>query len=459
MKKEKVHFIGVAGSGMSALAQFHVMGGGWATGSDRTFDQGGAEKLREKLEKLDIKIFPQDGSGVSRDHDYGVLSTAIEQENPDLDRAKELGVQIKHRSEQLEEHVLNHRTIAVAGTSGKSTVVAMIFEILQAARLSPSVITGAGLLSLEKKGYWGNAFRGKSDLLVIEADESDGTLTQYRPWLGVLLNISKDHKEVQEIKELFRAFHRNARSFVVQAGTSDLKEFEKGSVTFGFSSGKIQAENLELLPDRSRFSISKIPFSLPLPGKHNVENLLAAVAACSMAGVDLAPCAKALASYQGVARRFQKIGTAQGVDVVDDYAHNPAKLEAALATAQLKAKRVHAIFQLHGYAPSRFLKEDIVRAFSSFLRPQDVLWMPEIYYAGGTVTKNISARDFAEALKAGGRQAHFFAQRSQLIPALIQTVQPGDLILVMGARDPSLSDFAQEILSTLKKTSRVSQSS
>jgi UDP-N-acetylmuramate--alanine ligase len=426
---EKVHFIGAAGFGVSALAQFHVMGGGNATGSDRTFDAGGAAELRTKLETLGIEIFPQDGSALDGTHAYAVASTAIEKDNKDLDRVRALGLRLVHRADELEGHVAAHRTIAVAGTSGKSTVVAMIFEILESAGLSPSVITGGALTSLERRGFVGNAFRGKSDLLVVESDESDGTLVRYRPWLGVYLNISKDHQELADLERMFAEFRRNSTEWL--------------------DAGALRAQSVEAGPAGSRFSVDGQSFSLPAPGLHNVENALAAIAACRKCGVTLSDCARALAGYQGVSRRFESVGATRGIEVIDDFAHNPVKVAAALAAAHLRARRVLAVFQLHGFAPARFMKAEFLDAFAASLAADDILWLPEIFYAGGTAAKDISAADYARELKARGKDVRFFADRAAIPADAAREARPGDLVLLMGARDPSLPRFARDLLAAL----------
>ena len=427
--REKAHFVGAAGFGVSALAQFHVMGGGSATGSDRAFDAGSASELRSKLEALGVKIFPQDGSALDGSHAYAVASTAIEKDNKDLERVRALGLRLIHRADALAQHVAEHKAIAVAGTSGKSTVVAMIFESLEGAGLSPSVITGGALTSLVRRGFVGNAFRGKSDLLVVESDESDGTLVRYRPWLGVYLNISKDHQELADLERLFAEFRRNSADWL--------------------DAGTLRASGVEPGPDGSRFSVEGQSFALPVPGLHNVENALAAIAACRKAGVSLPFCAKALAGYQGVSRRFERVGTARGVEVVDDFAHNPVKVAAALAAAHLRSPRVLAVFQFHGYAPARFMKAEFLDAFAASLASGDVLWLPEIFYAGGTAAKDVSAADFARDLKVRGKDVRFFADRAAIPADAAREARPGDLVLLMGARDPSLPGFARDLLAAL----------
>lgn len=446
----RIHFVGLAGNGVSALAQFHVMGGGGATGSDRAFDRGWAGDMRERLEALGIAVFPQDGSALDGGHDLVVASAAVEAGNADLERARALGATVTSRAEFLARQVAAYRTVAVAGTSGKSTVVAMTYEILEHAGLSASVITGGALRALRSRGVVGNASRGRADLLVVEADESDGSIVRYRPWLGVLLNLSKDHKEPAELRGLFETFRARCSFFVVHAGASGLEGLDRGATTFGVEGGDVRASGLRLEPDGSRFSVHGEEFSLPVSGRHNVENALAAIAACLRMDIPVAVSARALSSFQGVSRRFERVGAAGGIEVFDDFAHNPAKVAAALAAAQLRAARVHAVFQLHGYAPAKFLKEELIAAFSGSLRPEDTLWMPEIYYAGGTADKSVSAEPIARAVAESGRQARFVPDRQDILSELPRIAGPGDVILVMGARDPSLPKYAEDMLSALK---------
>ena len=202
MPPRRIHFTGVCGTGMSALAQFDALQGLRVSGSDRSADRDEAADVVGRLRQAGIALLPQDGGGVTPDA-LVVVSTAIEKDNVDVLRAQTLGAEIVHRADHLAALAARRRTLAVAGTSGKSTVTAMIFEILLAAGQEPSLIAGANLPSLRAKGLVGNAWLGKSDLLVIEADESDGTLTRYAPALGLLLNISRDHKELGELEELF----------------------------------------------------------------------------------------------------------------------------------------------------------------------------------------------------------------------------------------------------------------
>ncbi|MCM2304922.1 MAG: Mur ligase family protein [Elusimicrobia bacterium] len=447
--KPLIHFVGIGGAGMSALAQIHAMDGGPATGSDRDFDRGRGAALKARLEALGVRLFRQDGSAINRETELVVLSTAIEDSNPEIAAAKALGVPLMHRSEFLARHVAGMRTIAVTGTSGKSTVVAMIFEILEAAGRGPSVITGGALIALQKKGLTGNAFRGKSDILVVEADESDGSLVNYKPAVGVFLNLTKDHLEVSALREIFLKFRGNVATSLVNEDDPALADI-RADLTFGLDSGSVRAEAIELSASGSTFRVKDVSFTLPAPGRHNVENAIAAIAACVNEGVGLGDCARGLASFQGVARRFQSLGSARGVEVVDDFAHNPAKIAATLTAARLRGRRTMAVYQPHGFAPTRHLKNELIAAFAAGLRPEDRLWLPDIYYVGGTASKDISSNDVVAPLKAQGLHAFHVPDRAAIAALIAAEATEGDLVIVMGARDPSLSDFARDVLAALR---------
>jgi UDP-N-acetylmuramate--alanine ligase len=462
----RFHYVGLGGSGMSALAQFQVMSGGRASGSDRAFDRGERSGGRAQLERLGIAIYPQDGSGVAGDCAALVVSTAVEEQVRDVVAARARGLSIVHRAELLAHFVGRHRTLAIAGTSGKSTVVAMIFEILRGTGRRPSVITGGDLVVLQREGLWGNAFHGGSDLLVIEADESDGSLVQYRPAIGVVLNLQRDHKEMTEVAAMFAALRAHTRdAFVVGEGVP-LAALAEDATVFGFGPrATVRGEAVRLGPGASTFEVRGVSFRLPVPGRHNVENALAAVATCDRLGLTLVEMASALEHFMGVGRRFQSLGSARGVEVVDDFAHNPAKLTAAITTAQSRVGagvedtagarhgRVLAIYQPHGYGPTRFLRRDFVDTFASALRGDDRLWMLEVYYAGGTASRDFSAADIVTEIAARGTSAEFAATRAALVERVAREARAGDLVLVMGARDPSLTDLARQILDALEHQS------
>lgn len=455
--RDTIHFSGIGGVGMSALAQVaameraHASAGGLAvSGSDRDFDRGRNLGVKAALEKLGIRIFPQDGSGINEATAELALSTAIEGGNPEVVKAKELGLKISHRSELLAAQVNRFDTIAVAGTSGKSTVAAMLFSVLEAAGLGPSIITGGALGALRERGLIGNAFRGAGKVLVVEADESDGTIVRYRPGTGLLLNISKDHKDIEELNKIFSEFAGHCGRLLVNADDAPAAALLPGSEKFGFASGGWTVTDIAVGPFSSDFKINGVAFSLPAPGLYNIENALAACAAAAAYGVKLETAAAALKNFRGVERRFVLIGEKNGVTVIDDYAHNPAKISALLrALHQSPGRRVLAVYQPHGFTPTRHLKAELIESLASGLNQGDMLIMPEIYYAGGTVSKNISSKDISDAVAARGHKTAYYENRAEIPAALSKLAQPGDIIAVMGARDATLAEFAAKILEAL----------
>jgi UDP-N-acetylmuramate--alanine ligase len=448
-----VFFIGVAGVGMSAIAQYLKGIGKKVSGSDRYFHADEFNKTREQLENEGIECFVQDGSGITEKTDLIVVSTAIEDTVFEVKKAKELGIPIIKRSELLAIIAESKKTIAVAGTSGKSTTSAMLYQILLDAKLNPSIISGAGLTSIIKTGKIGNAAVGKGDWLIIEADESDGSIVQYQPEIGLLLNIDKDHQEIEELQDLFTIFKNNTKGlFVVNQSNTLAKELSANAANdFGFETNiaGYSAENFQQNGLELTFEVKGQKFKMNSLGQHSVENATAAIAVANQIGVDLETCAESLEKYEGIYRRHQILGKKNGVWVIDDYAHNPAKCAASIKACQPLAKKVIAWFQPHGYGPTRFLKDDFIKEISEALRPEDEIWMSEIFYAGGTAVKDISANDLIEGIKNTGKNAHFIEDRNNLLKALQPELKEGTLLLLMGARDPSLELFCKNIFENL----------
>ncbi len=459
---ESYFFIGVAGAGMSAIAQYLSGKGYEVSGSDRQFGAEEKTLVQSQLEDAGIKCFKNDGSGVSAGLTAVVVSTAIEETNPDLVRARELGIPTMHRSEMLAQIAAKAKTIAISGTSGKSTVTGMTYHILEYAGISPSIITGAGLVSLEKQGKIGNAVAGSGDWLVIEADESDGSLVRYHPEVGVILNIDKDHKEISELQNIFETFSNNVLGdgkTLIANGNHPLaapyvkdRKFLFGTEnSFGTQGVDFEANGFGIR-FRVRHGGELVRFNVPLPGRHNMENALAASAAAMVAGVTLRQCAEALESFPGIHRRHQILGNFNGVTIVDDFAHNPAKIAASIRSVQaFTTGRVLAWFQPHGFGPTRFLRKDLVEAMHSAIRENDKMYLSQIYYAGGTVTRDISAGDLVDDMKKLGTDAIYIENRDDFAKAVVCEAKPGDTILLMGGRDPKLSEFAESVAELLKK--------
>ena len=451
---KNVFFIGVAGTGMSAIAQYLAGVQKNVSGSDRYFKAGEQNDTQEKLTAAGIHCFLQNGEGITAATDLVVVSTAIEDTVAEVQKARQLNIPILKRSEVLALIAKSKKTIAIGGTSGKSTTSAMLFDILTAAGLQPGIISGAGLISIIKEGKIGNAKVGKGEWLVIEADESDGSIIQYHPEVGLLLNIDKDHQEIEELMNIFDIFKKNTQQlFVVNksnvlAGKLSVNADNDFATDINSSAGYKAAAFVQNGLTIS-FNINGTDFSLNTVGKLNMENALAATAVANQLGVDLKTCASALKSYEGIYRRHQVLGYRHGVWLIDDYAHNPVKCARSIEACQPIAGKVIAWFQPHGYGPTRFLRNDFVKEIAAVLRPQDEIWMSEIFYAGGTAIKDISAGDLINDLKALGKNAFFVNDRNNILNTARSHLTKDCVLLLMGARDPGLEKFGKEVLQQL----------
>ena len=450
---ENPFFIGVAGTGMSALAQYLRGIGKNVSGSDRYFKDGEFNETKEKLEAARINCFLQDGAGINDKTDLIVVSTAIEDTVYEVQKAKQLNIPIIKRSELLALIAESKKTIAVGGTSGKSTTTAMLFAILEYAGMQPSIISGAGLTSIIKEGKIGNAKVGKGDWLVIEADESDGSIIYYKPEIGVLLNVDKDHKEIDYLMEIFTTFKNNSKKFVVNQSHSLAKKLSQ-DIKNDFSidernPARYVSKDFQQAGLSIQFTIDHSPFTIHALGRHNMENAVAAVTVANQIGVNLKTCSGALKNYEGIYRRSQVYGNKKGVWLIDDYAHNPVKCAASIMACQPVATKVIAWFQPHGYAPTKFLRNDFVDEISKALRPTDEIWMSEIFYAGGTTTKDISSADLVDDLRAKGVNAYFVDNRNDLVSSVRSHLTDNCVLLLMGARDPSLEQFAKQVWNEL----------
>jgi UDP-N-acetylmuramate--alanine ligase len=417
------------------------------TGSDRLLDAPDSAKTKQCLLSCGCSIFPQDGSGIGKDTGAVCVSTAIEDSNPDIAAARKYNIPILHRSDVLASLVKNSKSIAVAGTSGKSTVTAMIFELLTACGMSPSLISGAALRSLEEKGMLGNSFRGEADLLVIEADESDGTLVKYEPYAGLVLNISKDHKPEDEVLAMFERLIAQSKWSAVCADDPKLNGLRAAASTdFGFcDSARFKGAKTNIKPLSSTITVNGIDYTLPSPGEHNASNLLAALCVCQHLGCDSERLVKAAADYKGVDRRFSIRRAASGVTIVDDFAHNPEKIRAAVTAAKNLSDRLVAVYQPHGFGPTRFLKNEYASTFLEIFRPSDTLCLLPIYYAGGSAVKDITSQDIIDLMGAAPFNAVAVEDRDGAVDVVKKHAQAGSCVLLMGARDPSLSSFAKRV--------------
>lgn len=450
----EIHFIGVGGSGMRGLAYLLALRGRGVTGSDRTYDREPERPLFQSLIQAGVKLTPQDGSGVHALLDRVVISTAVEETVPDLAEARRLGVPVQHRSELLAE--IAHAApalIALAGTSGKTTTAAMVAAVLEQAGLDPLLLNGGATLGgTAPPGLAG--VRAGTGPAVIEADESDGSLVRYHPTVSAFITLDWDHKPLPEVRRLFLQLASQTRDRVILGLDSPGIQATPWTGPI-LSTGEVSGAELPVSLEAEegwdqRLLLAGRSLKLGLPGRHNARNAAVAAGAARALGIAWEDILAGLASFRGVHRRLERLGTARGVTVVDDFAHNPEKLAATLATLRPLARRILAVFQPHGFGPTRFLADRLVDALAGGLTPDDRLHLPEIYYAGGTAVKDISSADLVQALRRRGVQAEFQQDR-QAIPALLAAqAEPGDVAVVMGARDDGLTVLARSILEELQ---------
>lgn len=462
---QPLFFCGIGGSGMLPLAQI-AQGLGYAVaGSDRSRDQGRSPEKFAWMQSKGFALFPQDGSGVTSPDQVLIASAAIEDTVPEVARARALGCERLSRAELLAA-LFNTAdfSVAVGGTSGKSTVTGMIAWILTEAGHDPTVMNGAVMKNfVSPENPFASARIGSGNLFVSEVDESDGSIALYRPTVGVLLNVSLDHKSIEELRVLFGNYVATARTAVINCDSAEagyLVPRAEALVTFGITARDVDISVDPDSIDQSELGIRAavidnrrrevFPLILPMPGLHNLSNALAAIAAASAAGISIDRATYALRNFKGLARRFDVIGTSPaGITVIDDFGHNPEKCAATLRTLKATPGRVIAFFQPHGYGPLRQMGGELARTFARELGPDDVTIMCDPVYFGGTVDRSVGAERIVTMINAAGGKAEHIPDRAACSDRIVGLAAPGDRIAVMGARDDTLTEFAQSILARL----------
>ena len=457
--------VGIGGSGMMPLAMILRARGVAVSGSDRALDQGRVPTKFDALRALGIDLHPQDGSGVTSAAQRVVASAAVEESVPDIVAANRLGCRRATRAELL-AGLFNAAAlpIGVAGTSGKSTVTGMIGWILHATGRDPTVMNGAVMKNFVKPDApFASALVGEGAAFVSEVDESDGSIALYAPRIAVLNNVSLDHKGLDELRLLFGDFLAKARVAVVNADNGDAAALAAGlppeRVT-RFSvegAGDLVARNLREEPFGVRFDLrvgtGSVPVALQLPGRHNVSNALAAIGAAVAAGVPPGEAAAAIGGFTGLRRRMELVGEAAveggGVAVIDDFGHNPDKIAATLDALHAFPGRLLLLFQPHGYGPLKVMGRELAATFAERMRGGDVLTMPDPVYQGGTVLREVGSGDIVRAVAGAGHDARHIADRADAAALLVDLARAGDRIVVMGARDDTLSLLARGMVRDL----------
>jgi UDP-N-acetylmuramate--alanine ligase len=462
---KRFFLVGIGGSGMMPLATILRGRGAIVEGSDRGLDQGRVPAKFDSLRARGIGLFAQDGSGIVSPDQIVVASAAVEDDVADIVAAQRTGCTRMRRADLLSALFDQSRLpIGVAGTSGKSTVTGMIGWILHATGRDPTVMNGAVMKNFaHPDAPFASALVGAGEAFVSEVDESDGSIAGYRPRIAVLNNVSLDHKGLDELRRLFADFIAKAETAIVNLDNDEAAALatalpKERLATFGLDrDADFAARAIVEAPFSVAFDLiagggPPIPVALQVPGRHNVANALAAIAASVAAGVSLAQAAQAIAGFTGLRRRFDLVGEAGGVAVIDDFGHNPDKIAATLDTLHAFPGRLLVLFQPHGYGPLKVMRRELVAMFAERLAPADVLVLPDPVYHGGTVAREVGSAEIVADIAAAGREAHYVADRADAAARLVAMARPGDRIVVMGARDDTLSLLAADMLAALRAT-------
>ena len=468
-----VHLVGIGGIGMSGLAQLLRWAGHEVSGSDRALENPENTELFQRLSRQGIRLFPQDGSGITAMSPAClVYSTAIEDDNPDFVAGKDISKW--HRSDALAALIARRggsKTIAVTGSCGKTTVTSMLADALAAAGQDPTAIVGGMVKSFADDRFPGNFRPGKGPFVVFEADESDKSLLTFEPDYALVLNIGTDHYSKEELVEVFEKFLLRTRCGAIIE--SEVLNLITPSVLSHLASVMVVSDGDEKdgggAPGRRQWRLARystecgrlsaqfsngdrtISAALPTPGRHNAFNAMAVVAAFDLLGLEPALVAECVGGFKGTARRFDRIGvTSKGAVVYDDYAHNVEKICCCVKVAQEAAPgKVIVVFQPHGFKPLGFMRDELFASLEKTLRPQDRFIFLPVFYAGGrssfTPTSEEVCSGYAPQSAVKNRYLSF-SDREAAGGVVKGEAGEGDIVLVMGARDNSLTLWAASML-------------
>lgn len=451
-KYNRIHFIGIGGTGMSGIAKILMNMGYTVSGSDL--------KVSEALIRLKdagAKVFI--GHSVSNvvGADLVVVSSAIPKTNPEYVKAIESNIPVVHRADMLSLLMNSKKGIAVSGAHGKTTTTSMISLIMEKNGFDPTVIIGG-----ELNDIGGNATLGKGEFLVAEADESDGSFMKLNPYVAVITNIENDHldyyKNMENMKEAFRRFVSNVKDggFIVLGSDNEYvrelaRDIDKEYYTFGINhKADFMPKNIKM---NGLSSCCDIYFrekylgqlQLNVPGLHNIVNATAAVAVGNRLGIGMEGIREAIKGFRGVQRRFQIIGDIDGIKVVDDYGHHPTEIKATLRAARnCNPRKVYAVFQPHRYTRTQNLSKEFGAAFAD----ADEVILTDIYSAGEAPIEGVSSKLIEDALRENGKQVVYISKKEDIPDYIIDKVLPGDYVFTIGAGD--ICEVAYSIVSKLK---------
>jgi UDP-N-acetylmuramate--alanine ligase len=459
-KIQRVHFVGIGGIGMSGIAEVLLNLGYKVSGSDLKLSP-----VTNRLAEIGAVVF----AGHSPDNVFGadvvIVSSAVTRDNVEVVAAHERHIPVIQRAEMLAELMRLKYGIAIAGMHGKTTTTSMVAAVLAAGELDPTVVVGGRVDAMGS-----NARLGKSQYLVAEADESDRSFLKLSPILAVVTNIDREHmdcyRDMKDVRNTFREFMDRVPFYgmVVACHDNDelrklLPSVERRILTYGTRNGSdFQITNVHCGPHEKSGTLSSFrvsyqgselgQFRLSVPGEHNVQNAAAAIAVGIGLDVPVEKIRDALSSFNGVDRRFQRIGTVNGVTVIDDYGHHPTEIRATLAAArQCGFRRIHVIFQPHRYTRTQLLLE----AFGTAFGDADSVWVLDIYPASESPIPGITAEFLASRItECGRRQALYAASPAEAVTLAARAASPGDMILTLGAGN--VWQLAPRLLEELRTT-------
>jgi UDP-N-acetylmuramate--alanine ligase len=442
---------------MLPLAMLVRRGGANVIGTDRAFDQGRALEKQGYLKKEGVTLAPQDGSALTDVSQILVTSTAVEATVPDVARARAIGASHIHRADLLSS-LFNHaqNSIAIAGTSGKSTITAMLGWILHASGQAPTIVNGAVMANFrDEDSLFASSIYGTGPDFVAEVDESDGSIVHYNPSVAILSNITIDHMPIEKLRALFSAYLARSKMVVANLDNTDVRALaeavtDKPVATFSLSDPGANVFGLKAA-DGSWRVMGKDgkghALRLLVFGDYNVSNALAAIAAAELLGVSRGEAIAHLADFKGVARRMEAVGQPHGIMVYDDFGHNPDKIAASLSALRERHARIFCLFQPHGYTPLRVMGDELVETFVQGLRPQDHLWMTEPAFFGGSVVKEPLVE--GRLAQIGSALSSHLTDRSAFPAIVAGLAKAGDVVVIMGARDDSLTDLARNVVEAI----------
>ncbi|HPG29204.1 MAG TPA: Mur ligase family protein [bacterium] len=445
----KFYFIGILGSGMSALAGFLRLKGARAEGSDRNYSTFQKNETALYLESIGCVIHNQKESHITPVADYAVVSTAIEPDNPDVKKSIEYNIPIIHRADLLAYLVNNNAGVAIAGTSGKSTTAGITGFLLKKCGLPVNIITGAAIKNIEENKEPLNCIAGDSGIFVVETDESDGSIVKFKPAVSALTNISKDHKTIEELLPLFQEFINNTKEKVFINKDDKLSmrlNFKNINAVFIGSNDKCDyaISDLKESKDGTEFKLNGKSFEINIPGIYNVYNSAFAIAVAEHFGIQYDKIREALKKFEGVADRFDFVRK-QNPLIAFDYAHNPAKINSLLQFVIKFYGKTLFIYQPHGFQPTFFLKNELSAVFENYFIGGNKIILKPIFYAGGSADKKISSEEIVKELKSKEINAEFAPDDSFIIDYISHNKNLFDAIIIAGARDKNLKSLCEKI--------------